>query len=211
ARLPQSWFRLVRLHVVSYALPALIAIGQVIYHHRPPWNPITRLIRSLSKKGSLRVLERIQPSNGGFLEATPLTSFVTLSLASCGLAEHVGTRKGVEFIVNSVRPGGSWPIDTNLSAWVPRLAVNAPSRADSLGVLTDKNRLKHWLLRQQFHGWLPYTGQYASGWAWTDLPGGVSDADDTPGAVISLRELMNEPTGGATYEQIMSSALGGLL
>ena len=30
ACLPQSWFRFVRLHVVSYALPALIAIGQVI-------------------------------------------------------------------------------------------------------------------------------------------------------------------------------------
>ncbi|HYT87915.1 MAG TPA: squalene--hopene cyclase, partial [Gemmataceae bacterium] len=28
---PQSWFRLLRLHVVSYALPALIGIGQAIY------------------------------------------------------------------------------------------------------------------------------------------------------------------------------------
>src|SRR6266404_1262556 len=36
AVLPQSWFRFVRLHVVSYALPALIAIGQVIYHNRAP-------------------------------------------------------------------------------------------------------------------------------------------------------------------------------
>src|SRR5438094_1491635 len=71
ACLPQSWFRLLRLHVVSYALPALIAIGQVVYRHRPPWNPITRLVRALSRKRSLRVLERIQPSNGGFLEAAP--------------------------------------------------------------------------------------------------------------------------------------------
>src|SRR5207237_3014700 len=42
AVLPQSWFRLLRLHVVSYALPALIAIGQCIYFHRKPWNPVTR-------------------------------------------------------------------------------------------------------------------------------------------------------------------------
>src|SRR5262249_36884888 len=69
---PQSWFRFLRLHVVSYALPALIAIGQAVYHHRPPWNPITRFIRWLSRKRSLRILERIQPSSGGFLEATPL-------------------------------------------------------------------------------------------------------------------------------------------
>ena len=39
---PQSWFRFLKLQVVSYALPALIAIGQAVYHHRPPWNPIAR-------------------------------------------------------------------------------------------------------------------------------------------------------------------------
>src|SRR5262249_6908754 len=37
---PQAWFRFLRLPVVSYALPALIAIGQAVYHHRPPRNPI---------------------------------------------------------------------------------------------------------------------------------------------------------------------------
>src|SRR5262245_50107131 len=78
---PQSWFRFLRLHVVSYALPALIAIGQCIYHHKKPWNPFTRLFRALARKRTLRVLERIQPSSGGFLEAIPLTSFVVLSLA----------------------------------------------------------------------------------------------------------------------------------
>src|SRR5262245_49302822 len=47
ARLPQSWFRFVRLHVVSYALPALIAIGQCVDHHRKPRNPVTRFVRRL--------------------------------------------------------------------------------------------------------------------------------------------------------------------
>jgi len=31
------------------------------------------------------------------------------------------------------------------------------------------------------------------GWAWTDLPGGVPDADDTPGALMALRVL--DPNG----------------
>src|SRR5205807_4101434 len=115
---PQSWFRFLRLPVVSYALPALIAIGQAVYHHRPPRNPVTRLIRRLAIGKSLRVLEAIQPSSGGFLEATPLTSFVTLSLASIGLAEHPVARRGADFLVNSVRPEGSWAIDSNLSVWV---------------------------------------------------------------------------------------------
>src|SRR6185436_9001424 len=34
ACLPQSWYRFAKLPVVSYALPALIAIGQVVHHKR---------------------------------------------------------------------------------------------------------------------------------------------------------------------------------
>src|SRR6202011_2168241 len=84
ACMPQSWFRFLRLPVVSYALPALIAIGQTVFHHRRTWNPIVRMFRGLAINKSLRVLEAIQPSNGGFLEAAPLTSFVALGLASTG-------------------------------------------------------------------------------------------------------------------------------
>src|SRR5947209_406677 len=106
---PQAWYRWLGLPVVSYALPALIAIGQSVFHHRPPRNPLTRLVRRTISARSLRVLERIQPSNGGFLEAAPLTGFVALGLASSGKAEHAVVRKCVEFLLASVRPDGSWP------------------------------------------------------------------------------------------------------
>ncbi|HUP78829.1 MAG TPA: squalene--hopene cyclase, partial [Pirellula sp.] len=36
AALPQSWYRFVQLPVVSYAIPALVAIGQAQYFHNPP-------------------------------------------------------------------------------------------------------------------------------------------------------------------------------
>ncbi|HHK42677.1 MAG TPA: squalene--hopene cyclase, partial [Planctomycetaceae bacterium] len=45
---PQSWYRFLRLPVVSYAIPALVAIGQVRYHFRPPRNPALRAIRRLA-------------------------------------------------------------------------------------------------------------------------------------------------------------------
>src|SRR5262249_30409668 len=101
---PQSWFRFLRLPVVSYALPALIAIGQAVYHHRPPRSGVVRLIRRRAIRKSLRVLAAIQPSSGGFLEATPLTSFVTLSLASIGEADHPVARKAAEFLADGARP-----------------------------------------------------------------------------------------------------------
>jgi squalene-hopene/tetraprenyl-beta-curcumene cyclase len=189
AVLPQSWFRFVKLHVVSYALPALIAIGQCIEHHRKPWNPIARIARALSRKRTLKVLEAIQPSSGGFLEAAPLTSFVTMSLAACGLASHPVAQNGVRFLVNSVRPDGSWPIDTNLATWVTTLSINALSAAGDLDRLDRKDELRAWLLKQQYKERHPYTGAYPGGWAWTDLPGGVPDADDTPGAILALDNL----------------------
>jgi squalene-hopene/tetraprenyl-beta-curcumene cyclase len=186
---PQSWYRFFRLPVVSYALPALIAIGQAVYHHRPPWNPLVRFVRWLAIRKSLRVLEAIQPSSGGFLEATPLTSFVTLSLASIGQAEHPVARKAVEFLVRSVRPDGSWPIDTNLATWVTTLAVNALAGAGELDNLDQLGPIYDWLRTQQYTERHPYTGAEPGGWAWTHLPGGVPDADDTPGAIIALCSL----------------------
>jgi squalene-hopene/tetraprenyl-beta-curcumene cyclase len=186
---PQSWFRFLRLPVVSYALPALIAIGQAVYHHRPPWNPIARLVRRLAISKSVRVLQAIQPSSGGFLEATPLTSFVALGLAGIGRAEHPVVKKCVEFIVQSVRPDGSWPIDTNLSTWVTTLAVNALASAGELDCLNQLHELRVWLIDQQYKDRHPYTRANPGGFAWTPLPGGVPDADDTPGAVLAVCHL----------------------
>ncbi len=186
---PQSWFRFLRLPVVSYALPALIAIGQAVYHHRPPWNPVARLVRWLARRKSLRVLLAIQPSSGGFLEATPLTSFVTLSLASIGQAEYPVAQKAVEFLVKSVRPDGSWPIDTNLATWVTTLSVNALAAAGELDKLDKVSDLRDWLLKQQYKERHPYTGADPGGWAWTDLPGGVPDVDDTPGVLLALGNI----------------------
>jgi squalene-hopene/tetraprenyl-beta-curcumene cyclase len=198
ACLPQAWFRFLQLPVVSYALPALVAIGQAVYHHRPPRNPIARLVRRLAIRKSLRVLEAIQPSSGGFLEATPLTSFVTLSLASIGQRNHPVARKAVEFLVRSVLADGSWAIDSNLSVWVTTLAINALASADDLGKVDRLEELRAWLLRQQFHERHPYTGADPGAWGWTHLPGSVPDADDTPGALLALAHLPETDTRNAS-------------
>ena len=44
------------------------------------------------------------------------------------------------------------------------------------------------VLAQQFRSPHPYTNAAPGGWAWTDLPGGVPDADDT-GALLALHNL----------------------
>ena len=185
AALPREVFGALQLPVVSYALPALIAIGQAIYHHAPRFNPL----RKLTRQRTLNLLTTLQPGNGGFLEATPLTSFVTMSLASMGEAQHQVAQRGVAFLRASVRPDGSWPIDTNLSTWLTTLSVKALHHSPDCLDSTQHSNLKHWLLAQQYRVEHPYTGAAPGGWAWTDLPGGVPDADDTAGALLALHFL----------------------
>jgi squalene-hopene/tetraprenyl-beta-curcumene cyclase len=192
AAFPHQLFGALRLPVVSYALPALIAIGQVRHRHRPSGNPLTRYMRDRVAPGTLRLLRDIQPASGGYLEATPLTSFVVMSLASAGLKDHAVVVEGVRFLRASMRTDGSWPIDTNLATWVTTLSINAlAGLSGSRHPLDTRARLqlREWLLAQQYREEHRYTHAAPGGWAWTPLPGGVPDADDTSGALLALRQL----------------------
>ena len=192
AAFPQRWFKWLRLPVVSYALPALIAIGLVRHRHRPSRNVVSVAGRKLAAGRALKLLERIQPESGGFLEATPLTSFVVMSLVGAGLNDHPVVRHGIEFLVRSARADGSWPIDTNLATWVTTLSVNALANDPEFEKhlpYEERVKIRGWLLGQQYREEHPYTLADPGCWAWTDLPGGVPDADDTPGAMLALHRL----------------------
>jgi squalene-hopene/tetraprenyl-beta-curcumene cyclase len=206
---PQWGYRFLRLPVVSYAIPALVAIGQARYVHRPPRNPLMRWLRAAAVRPSLRVAQRMQPASGGFLEATPLTSFVVMSLAGSGHVGHPIVEHGVRFLLASVRDDGSWPIDTNLATWNTTLALGAlaaggdePLRRAATPECLD------WLLQCQHRQWHPFTGARPGGWAWTDLSGGVPDADDTSGALLALAHWpIAEP---AEAQRIAEAALQGI-
>ncbi|HOD83985.1 MAG TPA: prenyltransferase/squalene oxidase repeat-containing protein [Phycisphaerae bacterium] len=198
AVLPHGLFRFLNLRVVSYALPALIAIGLARHRRRPTPNPLARAVRWAATGSALGVLERIQPQSGGFLEAAPLTSFVVMNLVAAGRADHAVVRRGVEFLLASVRPDGSWPIDTNLATWVTTLSLGALS-AGSAGRATflsealspqERSTVQEWLLGQQYGSEHPYTHADPGGWAWTNLSGAVPDADDTSGALLALHHLV---------------------
>lgn len=208
AALPREWFAALRLPVVSYALPALISIGLARHHNLPTRSFVVDLIRELARPAALRVLSDIQPANGGFLEAIPLTSFVTLAMVAAGNTRHPVTQKCAQFLMATVREDGSWPIDTHLGTWATTLAINAlvaPALGPDSGLtLADANTLRVWLIGQQYRQVHPYTMAPPGGWAWTHLPGGVPDADDTAGALLALRLL------GDLSPEVIESALAGV-
>lgn len=182
--LPQKLFRFFQLPVVSYAIPALIAVGILRYKKGKKY--ILSPIRELFIGKSLRVLEKLQPNHGGFLEAAPLTAFVAMCMSGAGFREHVATQRGAGFLVDTVREDGSWPIDTNLACWVTSLSVRA------LGDdLKDKEQLAVLIKKNAFAYEHPFTGAKEGGWGWTDLPGAVPDADDTSGALVALHFLLD--------------------
>jgi squalene-hopene/tetraprenyl-beta-curcumene cyclase len=188
AALPHGWFQHLQLPVVSYALPALIAIGQVRHARATSRNPLARMLRTMVRERTHRVLGEMQPESGGYLEATPLTSFVVMSLAGAGRKSSPVIDHGVRFLLDSMRADGSWPIDTNLSTWVTTLSIGALAKADSVRP-AECAGLRRWLLDQQSTSEHPFTHAAPGAWAWTPLSGGVPDADDTSGALLALRHL----------------------
>ncbi|MXZ34730.1 MAG: squalene--hopene cyclase, partial [Acidobacteria bacterium] len=203
---PPQWFKWLRLPVVSYALPALIAIGQVRHRFRPTRNPLLRLIRSLARPRSLELLRKIQPASGGYLEAVPLTSFVIMSLAASGQVGHPVVSRSLDFLAGTARSDGAWPIDTNLATWVTTQSLAALAAGENLEShlgMDQREKLRRWLLDQQYRSLHPYTHADPGGWAWTDLPGGVPDADDTAGALLALSHL-----GSIDAESIQAACAG---
>lgn len=182
--LPQRLFRFLQLPVVSYAIPALIAVG-ILRFQRGKQGILSPLRRRFITP-SLRVLERLQPVHGGFLEAAPLTAFVSMCLSCADFRSHPVTQKAAQFLLNTVRQDGSWPIDTDLSGWVTSISIKV--LADDLSI-DDRRSLDRQLCANAFTYPHPFTGARPGGWGWSDLPGAVPDADDTSGALVALSTL----------------------
>lgn len=202
--LPRSLYSALNLSVVSYAIPALIAVGIAIFRNKRKKNLVLKVVRESAVSGSLRLLRRIQPESGGYLEAIPLTAFVCLCLAESGFRDLEVVRDGISFLKRTQRTDGSWPIDIDLSTWVTTLAVKAVKNHPEVLSSEDKVKLTDHLLAIQNRQVHPFNGTPPGGWGWTTHSGSVPDGDDTPGAVLALIAL-NEKNP----ERIKDAVLAG--
>lgn len=187
--LPRRFYRLLNLSVVSYAIPALVAVGIVIFKKKKS-NLFWRIVRKFSIRKAMKILHRMLPESGGYLEAIPLTAFVALSLLNSGYGNTEVVKKGIQFLKRTQREDGGWPIDVDLSMWVTSLSVKA-YRDNLIGFLTTDKQDKiadHFKLNQndRVHR---FNGTRPGGWGWTNYSGSVPDGDDTPGAILALLKL----------------------
>ncbi|WP_170154621.1 prenyltransferase/squalene oxidase repeat-containing protein [Mangrovibacterium diazotrophicum] len=193
ALLPRGFYRFLKLSVVSYAIPALVAVGIVVYKKKRS-NFLWRLIRHFSIKPALKRLQAMMPESGGFLEAIPLTAFVSLSLVEAGYRNLSVVDEGIAFLKRTQRADGGWPIDVDLSTWVTTLAVKS-MRSNLHAKLGEeqKDKLISHLLKCQNKVIHPFNGSRPGGWGWTSYPGSVPDGDDTPGVILALLKLGDKP------------------
>ena len=198
ALLPFPLYRFFNLQVVSYAIPALVAVGIYLFKHKRRQNPATAFIRSRAIEPALCKLLGMMPESGGFLEAIPLTAFVAMCLIKSGFSDHQVVLQGIGFLKNLQRSDGSWAIDTNLSTWVTTLSVKAfGNHLHEKLTLLQKDRLRLYLTDNQYQLSHLFNNARPGGWGWTSFSGSVPDADDTAGAILALIALEK---GGETVK-----------
>jgi squalene-hopene/tetraprenyl-beta-curcumene cyclase len=188
--LPSSLYRFFNLQVVSYAIPALVAVGIYLFKRKRKPGVVAGFIRKRSVDPALRKLQMIMPESGGFLEAIPLTAFVSMCLIRSGYDHHPVVDHGIGFLKRLQRDDGSWPIDTDLSTWVTTLMMKAMGKQIT-EILTPEQveGLCRYLLRNQYQQPHPFNNALPGGWGWSSFSGSVPDADDTAGAILALNGL----------------------
>jgi len=192
--LPRSFYRILNLSVVSYAVPALIAVGILVWKKKKSgrlWN----FVRRYSAGRAISLLQKMMPESGGYLEAIPLTAFVAVSLINSGYRETEIVRRGIHFLKSTQRDDGGWPIDIDLSTWVTSLSVKAFSiRLNDFISADVKNSITGHFKAVQNRKVHPFNGTSPGGWGWTQYPGSVPDGDDTPGVILALLRLNQADT-----------------
>jgi len=220
ALLPRRIFHILRLPVVSYAIPALIAVGLArrasqgkrddrdtrnkkdAHSEESPLSPFCPFRPFVTKK-YLALLDAMQPRDGGYLSAAPLTGFVASCLIAAGHRDSPVVTRALGFLEASVREDGGVPIDSNLEIWLTSLAIKALGH--EAFTPAERETLIAWYYQHQRKEIHPFNGAAPGGWAWTTLEGGVPDADDTAAALIALHIL------GAPYSPEIESALRWLM
>jgi len=78
-------------------------------------------------------------------------------------------------------PTAAGRLTQNLATWVTTLAACGLATANVLARFAATTGIDGMATEAQYLHRHPYTGAEPRGVGWTDLPGGVADADDTPG------------------------------
>jgi len=128
-----------------------------------------------------------------------------MGLASTGRVNHPVARRGLGFLLDTVRSDASWSIDTSHSVWNTALSINAlASASGDVGALGCLD----WLLSCQRSKVDPLAGTLPGGWGCNDASGSPLDTDDTSAALLALSVLLKSGAGAHRPRIEIAAAAG---
>jgi squalene-hopene/tetraprenyl-beta-curcumene cyclase len=199
----------------SFAAIVQGALGTARVHQAPPRNPLKRLLRKAAIGPNLSLLDDKQPPSGGFLTSIPATSFIVMSLASAGLGDKAVVRRGVEFLLATARPDGSWPVEAdhavcNTAQAVCALDATAATSAEEAATnFSLADRAVDWLVGRRQNEPIAGVKRTCGGWADSGWDGGPVSATATA-AVLRALAVSQRTRARRQQEGIGQAAFAGL-
>ena len=170
---------------LSITFSSILSLA-VLHDHFAPVSRWRRPLRRRAVRASVEWLRRAQGIDGAYGGSALLAAITAMSLTFADAGGEDIIEKALGFIRDSQRGDGSWPIARDLENFDTTQIVYAHHEAGQ--PIPDVERVRNWLLDNQFQEPCFHTSCPPGGWAWAQ-PAGWPDMDDTACTLRSLRLL----------------------
>ncbi|MGQ0842339.1 hypothetical protein [Actinokineospora sp.] len=172
----------------SIVLPGVLGLG-IGQRRVLPSGRLKRVAQRLAEPKALRWLRSVMGPNGGIEECALMCALVFSGLRIAGPEVGADIQRGcLDFLLSTMRPDGSWPIDRDLEIAVTSYSVLALKECHGdLAADSRLDRTRQWLLSTQSAGFAPLK-MPAGGWSWA-APSGWPESEDTAVVLTALAEL----------------------
>ena len=175
---------------LSITFSSILSLA-VLHDHFEPAPRWRRPLRRRAVRSSVEWLREAQGVDGAFGGSALLAAITATSLTLADAGGEDIVEKALRFIRESQREDGSWPIARDLENFDTTQIVYAYHEAGR--PIPEVERVRDWLLDNQFDEPCFHTSCPPGGWAWAQ-PAGWPDMDDTACTLRSLR-LLDLPAG----------------
>lgn len=190
----------------SIVLPGVLGIG-IGQRRTLPIGRVRTAFQRLAEPKALRWLREVQGPNGGIEECALMCALVFSGLRIAGDDVGADIQRGcLDFLVSTMRPDGSWPIDRDLEIAVTAYSVLALAECGDPAADPRLTATRDWLLAQQWQVPFRPLTMPPGGWSWAS-PSGWPESEDTA-VVLAALGLLGVPRSESAIERGLRWLLG---
>ena len=172
----------------SIVLPGVLGLG-IGQARVLPLSPLKAYAHRLAEPKALDWLREVMGPNGGIEECALMCALVFSGLRIAGEDVGADIQQGcLDFLLSTIRPDGSWPIDRDLEIAVTSYAVLALAEVSDVSKDERLRGTRDWLLSTQWKTPFKPLKMAPGGWSWAS-PSGWPESEDTAVVLTALAEL----------------------